>query len=118
MWAFASEKVAAQLLLELLDSTGQGRLRDIAFPRRAREIKRLCNRHEITNLVHFHRTGSKSFSSDVHDEVATLNTSTFLSVMSPWREAQAVSRRIAESQSSYFADRNAASMSSMAIRMR
>jgi len=35
------------------------------------EIKRLRNRHEITNLVHFHRTGSKFFSSDVHDEVAT-----------------------------------------------
>jgi hypothetical protein len=67
MWTFASEKVAAEFLLELTNGAGQGRLRDIAFLRRASEIKGSRNRQEITNLVHFHRADSQSFSSDIHD---------------------------------------------------
>jgi hypothetical protein len=57
MRTFAPEEVAAQLVFELADGSGQRRLCYVALFRGAREIKRPRHRQEIANLVHFHRTG-------------------------------------------------------------
>src|SRR5262249_278468 len=53
MRTFASEEVAAQLLFELPDGTGERRLCYVALFRGAREIKCPCHRQEIANLVLF-----------------------------------------------------------------
>ena len=40
---------------KLLDRTGQRRLADVALLRRAGEVQCLRQRHEVTDLLHFHR---------------------------------------------------------------
>src|SRR5215472_7828229 len=55
MWTFAPEQLAAQLVFELADGTGQRRLCYVALLGGTREIKRARHCQEITNLVHFHR---------------------------------------------------------------
>ena len=54
--ALAPQQQPAELLLELLDRPGQGRLRDIAPFRRTREIQGVGDRHKIAHLVHLHAT--------------------------------------------------------------
>ncbi len=53
--ALPPQEKTAQLLLELLDRTRQGGLRHVAFLGGAREVERLRNCEEITDLVHLHR---------------------------------------------------------------
>jgi hypothetical protein len=50
----APEKIAAKLALQLLDGPRQRWLRHIALVGRAREVKRVCDREEIPDLMHFH----------------------------------------------------------------
>jgi hypothetical protein len=54
MRTLAPKEVAAQLLFELADGTGQRRLCYVALLCRAREIKRPRDSEEIANLMHFH----------------------------------------------------------------
>src|SRR6516164_2358359 len=54
--ALAPQQQPAELLLELLDRPGQGRLRDIAVLRRTREIQGVGDRQKIAHLVHLHAT--------------------------------------------------------------
>ena len=67
MRTFAPEEVAAQLVFELADSSGQRRLCYVALFRGAREIKRPRHPEEITNLVHFHRIASQVLPSAITD---------------------------------------------------
>ena len=57
--ALAVEQQPAQLLLEQLDRAGQRGLGDVALLGRAREVERLAQRHEVADLVHFHRRRSR-----------------------------------------------------------
>ena len=52
--ALAAEQRAAQLIFQPLDGTGQRRLRHVAGLGRAREVQRLADGQEVTDLVHFH----------------------------------------------------------------
>ena len=52
--ALAAEQRAAQLILQPLDGTGQRRLRHVAGLGRAREVQRLADGQEVTDLVHLH----------------------------------------------------------------
>ena len=50
----ASEQVAAELVLELLDGARQRGLRDVAFLGGAREIQQPRDREEVSDLMHLH----------------------------------------------------------------
>src|SRR5262245_58617521 len=52
--ALTMEQRPAQLLLQELDGSGQGRLGDVAGLRRTGEIELLADRQKIANLLHFH----------------------------------------------------------------
>lgn len=53
--ALTVEQGPAKFVLELLDGAGQSRLRHVASFGGSREVKRLCQRYEIANLLHFHK---------------------------------------------------------------
>src|SRR5437773_3092843 len=51
---FPPQQQTAELFLELLDRTGQCRLRDVALLGSAREVQRVGNGQKIADLVHLH----------------------------------------------------------------
>jgi hypothetical protein len=52
--AFATEKVPAELSLELPNGAGERRLGDVAFLGGAREVERPRDREEVADLMQFH----------------------------------------------------------------
>jgi hypothetical protein len=50
----APEQQSAELLLELLDGAGQGRLGDVALLGGARKVQGLADCEEVADLMHFH----------------------------------------------------------------
>jgi hypothetical protein len=54
----AAEQQAVKFLLQLLDSTREGWLSDVALLSRAREVQRSRHRKKVANLMHFHRATS------------------------------------------------------------
>jgi hypothetical protein len=54
--SLAPEELATELDFQVLDGTGQGRLRDVTLFGGAREIQGARNRQKVSDLVHFHHT--------------------------------------------------------------